>query len=138
MPFSPPGVFLLGLVCLSVQELLVNEVQPTLSAKAKSLCAAISKHLCCEEIGCEYLAPEGGYFILLRFPEWLNTTELLPIASKFKVTYTPGERCLAASNTARVSFAFYSAAEMEQGVQRLRDAIVYYKNKNTITTDRVG
>jgi len=111
-----------------MQDLLVNEVQPNLSAKAKSLCEAINKHLCDDEIACTFLAPEGGYFIFLKFPEWLNTTELLPIASdKFKVKYTPGERCLGGTNTARVSFAFYSAEEMEEGVLRLRQAILHYK-----------
>jgi len=111
-----------------MDKLLLNEVCPTLSMKSKALVSAINKHL----PGATFHVPEGGYFILLRFPEDVNATELVEIArSKFSVAYTPGARCLGAPNTARLSFAFYSAEEMEIGVKRLSEALEFYqKEKN--------
>ncbi|MDZ7837807.1 MAG: hypothetical protein U5N58_07540 [Actinomycetota bacterium] len=40
--------------------------------------------------GCSWSKPEGGFFIWLKLPSYLNTKELLADAVRGKVAYVPG------------------------------------------------
>jgi DNA-binding transcriptional MocR family regulator len=63
--------------------------------------------------------PEGGYFLWLELPEWLDAAELLIRAAESGVTFVPGADFGGPANSARLAFSFASPAEIEEGVKRL-------------------
>ncbi len=73
-----------------------------------------------------YAVPQGGYFFWLRLPDGLDAEALLPRANELKVSYRPGLRFSSQGGLrdyARLSFAFYDAATLAEGVRRLGQAI---------------
>ena len=73
-----------------------------------------------------YRVPQGGYFFWLRLPGGLDAEALLPRANELKVSYRPGIRFSSQGGLrdyARLSFAFYDAATLVEGVRRLGQAI---------------
>ena len=70
--------------------------------------------------------PQGGYFFWLRLPGGLDAEALLPRANELKVSYRPGIRFSSQGGLrdyARLSFAFYDAETLIEGVRRLGQAI---------------
>jgi DNA-binding transcriptional MocR family regulator len=86
--------------------------------QAKTMDEALRRHL----PQATYAIPDGGYFVWLRFPESVNTSELRKRAPSFNVDFRPG--ALFSSNSGmknfmRVCFVFYGSDQIEEGVQRL-------------------
>jgi DNA-binding transcriptional MocR family regulator len=50
-------------------------------------------------------------------------------ADKYNVRFTPGRVCEGRSNELRTSFAFYSAAELQEGARRLGAAITAFQEQ---------
>ncbi|KAF0684133.1 Aste57867_23863 [Aphanomyces stellatus] len=97
----------------------------TLWSRADTLMKALEAKL---PAGTTFERPDGGYFILVRLPDGLHASELLPIAEKHKVQFLPGASFAATmSNYLRLSFSWYTADEMAVGAQRLADAIREYQ-----------
>jgi 2-aminoadipate transaminase len=94
----------------------------TLWSRADALMNALTQHL---PPGTTFERPDGGYFILVRLPDHLHATELLPIAeTQFKVLFLPGGSfAKTMPNYLRLSFSWYTAEEMIVGAQRLASAI---------------
>ena len=90
--------------------------------------------------------PQGGYFVWIAFPEWLDTRELLNTCHH-RVTFLPGPRCNAIPTTitttinqndthhsfqnfARLCFADLDESDLVTGAQRLIEAYrAYAKNE---------
>lgn len=109
----------------------------TFGARLAAMCAAVDKF--CP--AATYIRPNGGYFLWLELPAALgddSAAQLLarsvaqppPDACGRTVSYTLGKACVAASDGApaqlgllgrclRLSFAFHSSAEIEDGVRIL-------------------
>jgi 2-aminoadipate transaminase len=69
-----------------------------------------------------YTKPAGGYFFWLRLPDGIDTRSLRAAAQARNVDYRPGIDFSgngALHNYLRLSFAFYDAARLEEGAQRL-------------------
>ncbi|WP_417365502.1 PLP-dependent aminotransferase family protein [Glutamicibacter arilaitensis] len=73
--------------------------------------------------------PEGGFFLWLtlkgRYAQ-INTEELFPVALEYGVAYIPGPAFAdsgAFTDALRLCFATSTPARIEQGVQRLHDAL---------------
>jgi 2-aminoadipate transaminase len=74
-----------------------------------------------EESG--WTRPQGGLFLWVRGPEWLDTTNLLVEAVKHKVAYVPGSAFYAdpshGHNTMRLNFSNMLPEQIEEGIRRL-------------------
>ena len=101
--------------------LLVDGVRPKLKARCEALCRALDAHL----PSASYDRPEGGYFVWVTLNDpGIDTARLLPSAlEEFGVGFTPGSVCGGPPNALRLSFAFYSVEEMDEGIRRLAEAI---------------
>ncbi|KAF8821173.1 putative aminotransferase [Cardiosporidium cionae] len=72
----------------------------------------------------EYEIPLGGYFLIAKVPPDLDVPELWQIANRFGVNFLPGsEFGKAFPNYIRLSFSFYTADEIEEGISRLKAAV---------------
>lgn len=70
--------------------------------------------------------PEGGFFIWLKVPEYLNTKDMLADAVRNGVAYVPGTGFYAdgrGTNEARLAFCTESSENIEKGIKILADVI---------------
>ena len=81
--------------------------------------------------------PEGGFFIWLKVPDYINTKELLADAIIKKVAFIPGTGFYAdgrGGDTARLAFCTESSENIEKGIKILsgiiKDKIRLYKSSN--------
>lgn len=66
--------------------------------------------------------PDGGFFIWVTFPQYVDTNELLPIAAEEGVTYLPGSLFFpdeSGHNCLRLAFSHVSVDEIERGIEAL-------------------
>lgn len=73
----------------------------------------------------EFRRPAGGYFVWGRLPAGESSHELRKVAKGFDVAFTPGPRCAIDADFdryLRLSFAFYEAWELVEGVRRIAEA----------------
>jgi 2-aminoadipate transaminase len=78
--------------------------------------------------------PDGGFFIWVTFPQYVDTDELLPIAAEEGVTYLPGSLFFpdeSGYNCLRLAFSHVSVDEIERGIEALGTAA-------SATLDRAG
>jgi 2-aminoadipate transaminase len=74
----------------------------------------------------EWTSPEGGFFVWVRLPEFIDTTEMLADAISQKVAFIPGRAFFAdgsGANFMRLAFCFPSEEEIHEGVRRLSDVV---------------
>ncbi|KXJ71444.1 hypothetical protein RP20_CCG020540 [Aedes albopictus] len=88
---------------------------------------------------CSYLAPNGGYFIWIRFPEQIDCNEFNQYCIKnFSISAIAGSRFSSAGshkNYMRLTFAFHDADFLRQSVGKLCQAIEKYLAEKDIRTD---
>lgn len=72
-----------------------------------------------------YTHPEGGFFIWLTLPDYINTDQLLPIALDRGVTFVPGSGCYPdkTSNSMRLAFCYESEEDLTEGIKRISKVI---------------
>ena len=66
--------------------------------------------------------PEGGFFVWVTFPSYVDTTKMLPKALEEKVAYIPGEAFFAkipGNNFIRLNFSYSEPQVIEEGIKRL-------------------
>ena len=75
-------------------------------------------------------SPQGGMFLWIKFPEHVDSKELLKLAVKEGVAFVPGEAFFAEENApknfARLNFTNASEKEIVEGVRRLKEAYDKY------------
>ncbi len=72
--------------------------------------------------GVRWTHPQGGLFLWVTLPEWVNTTQILPHAIEEKVAYVPGTDFFASGggyNTMRLNFSNARPEMIEEGIRRL-------------------
>jgi DNA-binding transcriptional MocR family regulator len=75
---------------------------------------------------CTWSVPTGGFFVWLRLPGGMDSTELLPSALQARVAYVPGRAFYAdgsGGRAMRLSFCFPTADRIREGVRRLAGVI---------------
>jgi Transcriptional regulators containing a DNA-binding HTH domain and an aminotransferase domain (MocR family) and their eukaryotic orthologs len=73
-----------------------------------------------------WTTPEGGLFIFLTLPEFIDTTDFFEKAIAEKVAYVPGTTFYyngTGKNTMRLNYSFMSMEKNEEGIKRLAAAI---------------
>lgn len=76
--------------------------------------------------GVTWTEPEGGLFLLVTLPEYMDAEELFKIAIKEKVAFVLGSAFFCnggGKNTLRCNFSYMSKEKNEEGVKRLANAI---------------
>lgn len=70
--------------------------------------------------------PDGGFFIWVKLPSYLDTTEMLAEAIAQKVAYVPGRAFFAdgsGANFIRLCFSYPKEDEIKEGIRRLAEVI---------------
>jgi DNA-binding transcriptional MocR family regulator len=126
----PPQVSIPAGIAHSALELGLLErhlrgvVLPGLQAQARAMAGALRRHL----PGCAFQEPRGGYFVWLRLPEGTDAAHLLRLAAeRHAVRFLPGTACLGGAGCVRLSFAFYTVGEIDEGVARLGRALAEHQ-----------
>ncbi len=72
--------------------------------------------------GVRWTRPQGGLFLWVVLPDWMDSTELLRIAVTEKVAFVPGAPFYPSGgghNTLRLNFSYGTEARIEEGIARL-------------------
>lgn len=76
--------------------------------------------------GSTWTRPQGGLFIWVTLPEYLDTEKMLPMAIDSKVAFVPGKAFYAdrsGGNKMRLNFSFSSEDRIAEGIMRLGKVI---------------
>jgi len=79
---------------------------------------------------CDWMTPQGGFYVWLRLPEQINSAVFLRTAEDAGVSYIPGARFFAhggGKNYCRLNFTMVSLNELEEGACRLGSALSKYR-----------
>lgn len=89
-----------------------------------AMVTAIKRHLPADV---RFNPPQGGLFIWLQLPQNLSALELLPLAAKEGVEFTPGSRFFLnpqeGEGYLRLNFATQTPEDIEEGIRRLAAAL---------------
>ncbi len=99
-------------------------------ARRDAMLDAIKKHL---PTSVNYEVPKGGLFIWLQLPKSISANELLPIACKEGVAFSPGNSFfidgISGEDWIRLNFASQPVEDIEEGIKRLGAALKKIKPK---------
>ncbi|MDO5044247.1 MAG: PLP-dependent aminotransferase family protein [Coriobacteriia bacterium] len=72
-----------------------------------------------------FTKPEGGFFLWLTLPEYINTDDMLQEALDRGVTFVPGSGCFAdyQHNSMRLAFCYEKEEDIKEGIRRLAKII---------------
>ncbi len=101
----------------------IAQLQKTYHEKRDLMLAAMTRYFP-QEVS--WIHPQGGLFIWVKLPAWLDAEDLLPSAMNNKVAYVPGAPFHAGndgSHTLRLNFSYPSAEQIEMGVRRLGEVL---------------
>lgn len=72
----------------------------------------------------QFHKPQGGYFIWIQFPEWMDSSNFLPeLLKQFNTSYMSGEFAsydlTMGSHAIRLCFVYYPPSTLVQGIKNL-------------------
>ncbi len=76
--------------------------------------------------GVNWVKPEGGLFLWVRLPKWMDANKMFNEAVNENVAYVIGSAFYAdgsGKNTMRLNFSYPSHQQIEEGIKRLADTI---------------
>ena len=91
--------------------------------KRDTMVAAFHKYM---PEGVKWTEPEGGLFLFVTLPDYMDADELFKVAIEENVAFVPGTVFYCdggGKNTLRINFSFMSKEMNEEGVKRLANAI---------------
>jgi len=97
----------------------VKEIRAIYRERRDTMLAALAREF---PPGITWTKPQGGLFLWLTFPEWMNAADVLKAAVEQKVAFVPGQSFFAdgtGQNTARLNFSNATPERIEEGVRRL-------------------
>lgn len=102
----------------------VKKIIDIYAKKRDAMLAALKKYM---PQGVKWTEPEGGLFLWVTVPEYIDCTKtLFPIAIEKNVAYVIGSAFFpdnSGHNTMRLNFSFASFEEIDEGIKRLAEAI---------------
>jgi 2-aminoadipate transaminase len=68
--------------------------------------------------------PQGGFFVWVTLPSYVNTPQLLSVALEAGVTFVPGDGCYPSTsgkghNAMRIAFCYEEPAQLREAIRRL-------------------
>ena len=110
----------IGKVAESVFDAQVEKVKQVYNHRRGRMLAALEKSM---PAGVEWTKPEGGMFVWVTLPQWMDGATLLARALEtVKVAFVPGKAFHAdgsGANTLRLSFSCASDEMIDSGIERL-------------------
>ncbi|MCX6552449.1 MAG: PLP-dependent aminotransferase family protein [Acidobacteria bacterium] len=97
----------------------VKMIRAVYRERRDTMLAALAQHF---PKGISWTRPQGGLFLWLTFPEWMDAGKVLKAAVEQKVAFVPGTSFFAdgtGHNTARLNFSNATPERIEEGVKRL-------------------
>jgi len=89
--------------------------------KCRTMLDALEKYMP-ELEGLSWSKPEGGMFLWVRLPEYMDTLEMIPDAVEAKVAYVIGSAFYtdgSGKNTMRLNYSYPSHEQIREGIKRL-------------------
>jgi DNA-binding transcriptional MocR family regulator len=108
---------------LGLQEKCLAHLKAVYAARAAAMTAAVRRHL---PESVEVTEPAGGLFLWMRLGGRRDAQELLAAARGHQVSFQPGSKFSSAGglrDCLRLSFAYYEAEQLVEGVVRLGRAL---------------
>jgi len=109
----------------------VKEIRAIYRERRDTMLAALARDF---PAGITWTKPQGGLFLWLTFPEWLNAADVLKAAIQQKVAFVPGESFFAdgtGQNTARLNFSNATPERIDEGVRRLARCLEVLISRHT-------
>jgi len=113
----------------------LEEIRPIYREKCTAMLEALERHMPKDE-GISWTKPQGGLFIWMRLPEWIDTEVMLQAAIEKKVAYVPGAAAFVdgtGRNTIRLAFSLATPEKIDEGILRLATVV-----RETIESRNVG
>lgn len=88
-------------------------------ARRDTMVAAIEEHF---PEGASWTMPEGGFYVWVTLPEWMDTKAMLAAAVERRVAYVPGSAFYPderGRNQMRLAFCYPTEERIREGIQRL-------------------
>ena len=96
----------------------------TYRTRRDAMLAALDEHFPAEAT---WTRPEGGFFVWVTLPSYMDTGSMLSVALENGVTYTPGDGFYpggsAGKNCMRIAFCYESPENLAEAVKRLAAVI---------------
>lgn len=102
---------------------VIEEWKPKYREKRDAMLEALAKYM---PEGTTWTRPVGGFFVLVTFPEGIDSKRLLEKALDRGVAFVPGKSFFvdgSGGNTARLNFSYPSLEEIEEGVKILGEVV---------------
>ncbi|MBI5624927.1 MAG: PLP-dependent aminotransferase family protein [Elusimicrobia bacterium] len=103
----------------------VEHLRRLYKTKKEAMVDALARYMP-EGEGISWTKPEGGLFLWVRLPEYMNTDELFYEAVKENVAYVIGSafHCDGSGhNTMRLNFSYPTAEQIDEGIKRLAKVV---------------
>jgi 2-aminoadipate transaminase len=117
----------------------VQKIREVYGRRRNVMLAALEKAFPDPSLGVRWTRPQGGLFLWVTVPEWIDTADLLEEAVKEKVAFVPGAAffpCGGGQNTMRLNFSHANEAHIEEGIARLGRAVVRQIETRDATASR--
>jgi 2-aminoadipate transaminase len=102
----------------------VRKIRPMYCERRDVMLTSMEKHF---PEGITWTRPQGGLFLWVRMPDYLDATKLLDIAVEEKVAFVPGHAFYPSGNDGhccmRLNFSYSAPEIIEEGIGRLGRAI---------------
>lgn len=101
----------------------IERLRPIYLSRLNAMLAALEKRFPPEA---RWTHPQGGLFIWVEFPEYLDTEKMLPLAIQQKVAFVPGVAFYpdgSGKNKLRLNFSFANEEQIAEGIARLGKVI---------------
>ncbi|PKQ38491.1 MAG: PLP-dependent aminotransferase family protein [Actinobacteria bacterium HGW-Actinobacteria-1] len=102
---------------------VLQDLTRTYAERRDAMLEALAEHLPLEV---RYTRPEGGFFVWVELPEFLDVKPLLAEAVEAGVTYVPGDAFFPdgrGRNCMRLAFCFAEPDDIREGVRRLAEVL---------------
>lgn len=102
---------------------VLQDLTRTYAKRRDAMLEALAEHLPPEV---RYTRPEGGFFVWVELPEFLDVKPLLAEAVEAGVTYVPGDAFYPdgrGRNCMRLAFCFAEPDDLREGVRRLAEVL---------------
>jgi 2-aminoadipate transaminase len=109
----------------------VKEIRAIYRERRDAMLAALAREF---PAGVTWTKPQGGLFLWLTFPEWMNAADVLSAGIEQKVAFVPGAPFFAdgtGQNTARLNFSNATPERINEGVRRLARCIELLISRHT-------
>jgi len=101
----------------------LEALKPIYLSRRNAMLRALEKNF---PEGSRWTTPQGGLFIWVTLPEFLDTEKMLPLAINQKVAYVPGTAFYAdgtGANQMRLNFSYADEDLIAEGIKRLGKVI---------------